>query len=1247
MKKKSIKRTTSSEQQSSQNNTKWSNKAKKLAILIFTILTISTIWIGATFSPAKADGESIIDETLKYALLRGVGNCLRSNLDMPENPNFSVDGNVDYDIERLFGDDEEVKTIAPNIRFGESIKEENLNYSCLEVFSGRDSGDKGIYNYINRNEKYFMKDDMVDERLGYHSDSSEDTKVRCYHYTYKANVANAEDNPQVGESIPFCFVVISDFNEEEGTPRKYEYLLGGIHDNPSDDDDPCQTYYSILGTAIGGCDNNSKNPLKMDIVIEESDQVTLIDYYANSKYEVITINHTDPVNIEESLKNHIHKTDFDEVNVIFFEAIELKETNITLPSYKYQKIDKNIAAKNAIKFFYGGDITENELVLSDQQKFDLLSYYIKGTINSVDEITTKNGDCKDNPEMYLVPAQNSDNSIKWCPLLYHLQTVDDSNIGSIKGAYSVPHNEFFLSIGTFNDVLQHFYELATRDDIEKQPLDSIQYTQPEDAPSDGDPDLCYNSNSVGWIICPILDAVSDAMSKLYNNIAEDFLVVSPDLVSNESVKGVFDVIVNIANIAMILFLLIVIFSQLTGIGIDNYGIKKTLPKLIVVAILINISYLLCRLLVDLSNILGYSLNEWLTNIEIEPNLTDVGLSNTNISTQSGWFNAIFTIVAGGLVTVGGYSIVSGVLQSNLFAGIVLPVLILFITALFAILFFFILLGLRKAGIVILIAIAPLAVLCYALPNTKKHFDKWLKAFQSLLLLYPICGILIGGGTFISKLLITVSTDGMMYFVACLIMVVPFFLIPSLLKGSFKAMGNIGATVSGYGRRMRGWSTKRIDSGIRNNERFKRRVQQNQQLHQLRQDQADIRRSERLNHRAARIKASGGTLSRRQQIRLNEATKAANIARQRREETRQGVFEISDTIAAQRAETARDAQELKSHSEEFGALTRKQMETELKQAVSDYNGDKNNHQYALRLQAAIREAERRGMDGETLSGAVGLTKLKLKADNTNDAAILNELASSKNIVLNQYGKEMSKKPNEELSVNDFARGINSNANLSECLKRNGSNTLVGANDDILKYIKEQNIGAATPEMIMKGIAGATNDKQLEQYHDMLRHMIYSNPDSINLSGDILTKADAGSLKILADEVMDNPTSNFARRFISASNDIAKNPNALSNLSNDRRTLIDNARIATGGEIMQNVQQAQINQQASAQQAQTLAAQDAARSAHQTFAATQGKNLGGLYPMPNGWQTVPGFGYLAQNPNNPNEKYNRKTNTFFTS
>ena len=66
---------------------------------------------------------------------------------------------------------------------------------------------------------------------------------------------------------------------------------------------------------------------------------------------------------------------------------------------------------------------------------------------------------------------------------------------------------------------------------------------------------------------------------------------------------------NAANIIFAIALAVVILSQITGFGVSNYGIKKMLPTLIMVAVLVNLSFFLCQLAVDVSNITGYGIKK--------------------------------------------------------------------------------------------------------------------------------------------------------------------------------------------------------------------------------------------------------------------------------------------------------------------------------------------------------------------------------------------------------------------------------------------------------------------------------------------------------------------------------------------------------------------------------------------------------------------------------------------------------------
>lgn len=152
--------------------------------------------------------------------------------------------------------------------------------------------------------------------------------------------------------------------------------------------------------------------------------------------------------------------------------------------------------------------------------------------------------------------------------------------------------------------------------------------------------------------------------------------------------------------------------------------------------------------------------------------------------------------------------------------ILLTLLTMLITAIISILFFFILMAVRKAGVVILVVISPLAFACYMLPNTKTLFDKWWKLFKGCLMMYPIAGALIGGCTLASTILLSAGDGGfMMGVIAVILMVVPYLFLPKLLKGTFSALGSIGAKVSGLADK---WGAK--TSGAINNSKPMKRLQ---------------------------------------------------------------------------------------------------------------------------------------------------------------------------------------------------------------------------------------------------------------------------------------------------------------------------------------------------------------------------------------------------------------------------------------
>ncbi len=325
--------------------------------------------------------------------------------------------------------------------------------------------------------------------------------------------------------------------------------------------------------------------------------------------------------------------------------------------------------------------------------------------------------------------------------------------------------------------------------------------QPED-PNSGT-SACYTAAaSLGWFLCPVLEGASDALTGIYDMVIKPFLQVKSSFF-DRSGSGVYEGWKQFRNFANILFAIafaVVIFAQVTGVGISNYNIKKLLPRLIMVVVLVNLSFVICQLAVDISNIAGAGLQKMFGDMANSISVPTGANGQALYTAQDGapWssLSSIVSTAVSGLFVAG--AVVALVINWGVW---LIPFLLTILSAVISVLFFFVILGVRQAGVLILTALAPVAIVCYALPNTKSFYDKWFKLFSALLLVYPICGLLIGGGQYASALLISTGEQNFFFdIVAMLISVVPFFFIPSILKGSMIAAGNIGAKIAAMGSR---------------------------------------------------------------------------------------------------------------------------------------------------------------------------------------------------------------------------------------------------------------------------------------------------------------------------------------------------------------------------------------------------------------------------------------------------------------
>ena len=431
-----------------------------------------------------------------------------------------------------------------------------------------------------------------------------------------------------------------------------------------------------------------------------------------------------------------------------------------------------------------------------------------------------------------------------------------------------------------------------------------QYFDPAKEPEQEEPQTdatCHSaSGAVGWVVCPILELAASASVWAYKNVIEPSLVLRTSLFStdgsNNGTYRAWSVFRNIANVVFVILLLFIIFSQVTGLGIDNYGIKKTLPKLIVAAILVNISFFICQLLVDVSNIVGSG---------VYSTIDEIGAGITVPESALGGLSYTTSIINTIALAIGGTFFASSVMGGfwTMISAALLAVLPVFISAVVAILFLFFLLAMRQAIVVMLVAISPLAFVCYTLPNTKRLFDRWTELLRGMLVLYPICAVMIAGGRLASKIILSSGAAENNLFIILIAMVAeagPLFLIPGLTRSAYRATGQLGTALNGLRGRLAGGAR----GLVRNNQTYQNAQARNQRRRTIAVNGRTQRRINAYNASAAKS-AGSRNLRDRWNLRAGNQERVAqlNQAALKAEEEQRKIEQMSDAgqIAGMRAQ----------------------------------------------------------------------------------------------------------------------------------------------------------------------------------------------------------------------------------------------------------------------------------------------------------------------------------------------------------
>lgn len=307
---------------------------------------------------------------------------------------------------------------------------------------------------------------------------------------------------------------------------------------------------------------------------------------------------------------------------------------------------------------------------------------------------------------------------------------------------------------------------------------------------------CEGKAPLDFITCPIYKGVTNSIAGLIGNddstgtrkgLLISFLTFEPlqtGVNGQSALQQIVNNVVGLANLFYIVIFLVLIFSSSLPFGLDNYTIKKTLPKFIGAVIMTQFAYLICGLIIDFFNLLG----------SLVPNII-FGLQNITsvVSLPSTSGGSTLALQAGLGITVGAGFAAAGVIVSSI--GWFL-LMVIAIAALLGLLVAFVFIVLRYLVLYILVLLSPIAFAAWVLPGTEKFFKLWWKNFIRLNAMFPMITGLLAVSILVSRLIVanqlSGNTGGALTLLGMLIPIVALLAIPKTLKWTTDGMSALAS-----------------------------------------------------------------------------------------------------------------------------------------------------------------------------------------------------------------------------------------------------------------------------------------------------------------------------------------------------------------------------------------------------------------------------------------------------------------------
>jgi len=312
-------------------------------------------------------------------------------------------------------------------------------------------------------------------------------------------------------------------------------------------------------------------------------------------------------------------------------------------------------------------------------------------------------------------------------------------------------------------------------------------------------------NPLTWVICPVVDILAGVVDGLDSYATGQLKVDTSKIFCSQgsdcnctnknddkgSTKNVCDAYYeawsSFRNIALGLIAiagLIILISQALGMEIlDAYTIRKTLPRILIAALGITLSWPLMKFAVQLTNDLGLGVRH----------LIYAPFSELKTTLDLDFGGSITNFIFGSVITGGAIATGTATAAFTLFGGI--GALLGYLgTAALAVFIAVVVLALRQIAIIMLMLLAPIAIVAYVLPNTAKVYKFWWESFSKALLMFPLIAAFIAAGRVFAA--ISLNNGGALnQAIGFLSYFAPYFLIPLTFRFAGGFLRQIGGFVN--------------------------------------------------------------------------------------------------------------------------------------------------------------------------------------------------------------------------------------------------------------------------------------------------------------------------------------------------------------------------------------------------------------------------------------------------------------------